>query len=70
MTFFKHEDIESQIKHMKILIFGNEKIALNENQVIDLFNKTFKHLELPGSHFSSNNFSFYMDTYAKVKKMS
>lgn len=68
--FFKHEDIESQIKHMKILIFGsNEKISLNESQVIDLFNKTFENLELPGS-FSSNNFSFYMDTYAKVKKLS
>lgn len=68
--FFKHEDIESQIKHMKILIFGsNEKISLNEAQIIDLFNKTFKNLQLPGT-FNARNFTFYLDTYAKVKKMS
>ena len=68
--FFQRDSVEKKISKMRILIFGsNEKVSLNENQIVELFNETFESLDLPGT-FNSKNFNFYIDTYAKVKKIS
>jgi hypothetical protein len=68
--FFNKEDIELKIKDLKILLFGsNEKLAINSNEIVRLFNETFQSLKIPGE-FSSKNFSFHLDTYAAMKKTS
>ena len=68
--FFHSDTIDKEINRIRILMFGsNEKVSLNENQIIELFNQTFESLGLPGT-FNSKNFNFYIDSYSKVKKMS
>lgn len=68
--FFKTDDINKKMKNLKILIFGsNENLRINNNEIIDLFNKTFISLNLPDD-FNSKNFKFYIDKYSKIKKIS